>query len=425
MPKIRKLKGLEILDSRGRPTVQATCILESGASASASVPSGASTGKAEALELRDGDPERFEGKGCKKAASHVSNEIQAALSGSDFSDQAELDRSLKDLDGTVDKSRLGANAILAVSIAFARAVAVEKGMPLYRYFAKMLEEPIRQFPRMTINLFSGGLHAGKQVPIQDVLIVPASAGSFDEGLVMAHKVYMAAVDLLARKYKMRWLTADEGGLSPPAGRAEELLDCAVESIESAGYKPGEDVCLAVDVASSHFYDREIGRYHIDGKSLSSSQMIEQLEKWVERYPIVSLEDGLAEEDWEHWPQLCSAVGENVLVLGDDLLCTNPERIRKAIEKRACNGLLLKVNQIGTLTEALEAYQLARSAGWQVTISVRSGETEDNWYSDLAVGWTGDQTKAGSITQSERLAKYNRFLAIEDELKLPVTSWPLG
>ncbi len=423
MSKIRTLKGLEILDSRGRPTVQATCILESGASASASIPSGASTGKAEAIELRDGDPERYGGKGCKKAASHIDKEIQVALSGQNFSDQAELDHSLNDLDGTPDKSRLGANAILAVSIAFGRAVAVEKGIPLYRYFAEMLKNPVRRFPRMTINLFSGGLHAGKQVPIQDVLIVPASVGSFDEGLVMTHKVYMAAVDLMARKFKMRWLTADEGGLSPPATRAEELLDCAVQSIESAGYKPGEDVCLAVDIAASHFFDDESGLYHIDGKFLSSPQLIERLEQWVERYPIVSLEDGLAEDDWEHWPQLCAAIEDKALVLGDDLLCTNPERIRKAIDRRACNGLLLKVNQIGTLTEALQAYRLARSAGWQVTISVRSGDTEDNWFSDLAVGWSGDQTKAGSITQSERLAKYNRFLAIEDELKLPVTAWP--
>jgi len=274
---------------------------------------------------------------------------------------------------------------------------------------------------MTINLFSGGMHAGRQTAIQDVLIIPSSAESINEGLVMASAVYHSAVHLIEQKYGMRWLTADEGGLGPPVERAESLLDDAVEAIRNAGFTPGTDICLAIDVASSHFY--QDGHYRLDAKLLTSSQMIARLQEWVERYPIVSVEDGLSEEDWDHWPELLETLGTYVLVLGDDLLCTHPDRIRRAIETHACNALLLKVNQIGTLTEALEALRLARSAGWQATISVRSGDTEDDWYSDLAVGWSGDQTKAGSLTQSERLVKYNRLIEIEADLHLPVNSWP--
>jgi enolase len=287
----------------------------------------------------------------------------------------------------------------------------------------MLGEPIRRLPRMTINLFSGGKHAGQQIPIQDVLIVPAAASGIADGLVMASAVYQAAVRLVERKYRMRWLTADEGGLAPPADSPEQLFDDALQSIRDAGLEPGRDVCLALDVASSHFY--RDGRYHLGPQPLESPEMIRRLAEWVDRYPIVSIEDGLAEEDWPSWPALRAAIGDRALVVGDDLLCTHPRRIARAVQSQACNALLLKVNQIGTLSEALEAYRLARAAGWQVVISVRSGDTEDNWYSDLAVGWSGDQTKAGSLTQSERLAKYNRLLAIEAELPLPVHPWPLG
>jgi enolase len=278
-------------------------------------------------------------------------------------------------------------------------------------------------PRMTINLFSGGKHAGGQVAIQDVLIVPAAAATIDEGLVMASAVYQAAVRLIERKYHFRWLTADEGGLAPPAQGPEQLFDDAVEAIRDAGLRPGVDVCLALDVAASHFF--RDGRYYLDAEPLTSSQMIERLSGWVQRWPIVSVEDGLAEDDWDHWPALRAALGDRALVLGDDLLCTHPQRIARAVKEGACNALLLKVNQIGTLSEALEAYRLARAAGWHVVISVRSGDTEDDWYADLVVGWSGDQTKAGSLTHSERLSKYNRLLAIEAELRLPVRAWPLG
>lgn len=421
MPKIDRLSALEILDSRGRPTVSATCRLAGGAIGSVSVPSGASTGRAEAIELRDGDPDRYGGLGCRKAVSHVNREINQAFVGRGFDTQEALDQALLDLDGTVNKSRLGANAMLAVSLAFARAVAAERDLPLYRHFADVLGETLRSLPRLTINLFSGGKHAGHQVSIQDVLVVPVSAETIDEGLAMVYAVYQAAARLILDKYRMRALTADEGGLAPDFASDDAMLDEAVASIEAAGLRPGKDVAIAVDVASSHFY-RE-GRYHLAGRTLDSAGMIEHLAGWVRRYPIVSVEDGLAEEDWTHWPALKREIGGKVLVLGDDFLCTNPTRIRRAIETASADALLLKVNQIGTVSEAAEACRIARSAGWRVTISARSGETEDNWLGDLAVGWAGDQIKIGSITQSERLAKYNRLLAIEAETHLPVVAWP--
>ena len=421
MPKIERLSGREILDSRGRPTVLATCVLEGGIGASASVPSGASTGSAEAFELRDGDPKRYHGLGCRRAAANISGELQCALSGRVFGDQAELDRTMIALDGTATKSRLGANAILAVSVAFARAHAKERGIPLYRHFADMLGASTNVLPRLTINLFSGGKHAGQQVSVQDVLIIPMSARTIDEVLVSAFDVYQAAADLILRKYGMRLLTADEGGLAPPCRSAEEMLGLAVEAIQQAGYSPGKDIFLGIDVAASHFYQDH--RYHKDGEVLDSAGMIQTIARWLDQYPILSVEDGLAEDDWENWPKLRRAIGGRALTLGDDLLCTNPVRIRRAVETHACDALLLKVNQIGTITEALEAYRQARAAGWSVTLSVRSGETEDNWAADLAVGWRVDQFKNGSIRQSERLAKYNRLLEIEEEAHWPLAAWP--
>jgi enolase len=422
VPVIERLTAAEILDSRGRPTVSATCRLAGGAIASASVPAGTSTGAAEALELRDGDSRRYRGLGCRKAVALVEGEIARALAGASFADQAALDRALIELDGTPNKSRLGANTVLAVSVAFARTCAQERGLPLYQHFAGMRDAAPERLPRLTINLFSGGVHAGRQVAIQDVLMVPARTATIDESLAMAYDVYQSAAELVLKRYRMRLLTADEGGLAPPCDSAEEMIEAAVIAIKAAGYRPGLDVMLAVDVAASHFYKH--GRYYLDGAVLDSAGMIDRLVRWADRYPIVSVEDGLAEDDWEWWPTLRRALEKRALVLGDDLLCTNPQRIRRAIDTQACNALLLKPNQIGTLTEAAEADRLARDAGWQVTISVRSGETEDNWAADLAVGWRGDQFKPGSITQSERLAKYNRLLAIEAETHWPVTPWPL-
>lgn len=421
MPTIQTLDALEILDSRGRPTVQATCTLGSGATGTASVPSGASTGAAEALELRDQDPSRYGGLGCRRAVGHVTGEIASALRGREIPDQSALDRALIELDGTPNKARLGANALLAVSLAFARAQAAEAGQPLYQHFAA-LHTPGQMavsLPRPTINLFSGGKHAGGQVPIQDVLVVPVAAATVDEAMATTYAVYQAAAALCLERYGMRALTADEGGLAPPFADAEAMLDDAVRAIERAGFRPGQEVALAIDVASSHFFSDESGegRYFLGGEPLDSAGMIRHLTGWLERYPIVSVEDGLAEEDWAHWPQLRQALGGRALVLGDDFLCTNPDRIRRAIDAGAADALLLKVNQIGTLTEALDACHLAQAAGWHVTVSARSGETEDNWLADLAVGWRGAHLKVGSITQSERLAKYNRLLAIEAETDL--------
>jgi enolase len=420
VPVIRKLSGLEILDSRGRPTVRATCELAGGVIAHASVPSGASTGAAEAHELRDRDPKRFGGLGCRKAVASINGELNAALS-RDIAHQRELDEAMLKLDGTPNKSRLGANAILAVSIAFARACALEQHRPLYQHFADLLGNKAPTLPRMTINLFSGGKHAGGQVPIQDVLVVPARAKTIDEGLAITYAVYQSAAELAHEKYNMRLLRADEGGLAPPAKSAEKLLEDAVQAILHAHLQPGRDVMLAVDVASSHFFEN--GRYNLNEQSLDSRGMIVTLREWVDRYPIVSVEDGLSENDWPNWPVLRNAIGDKAIVVGDDFLCTNPDRIKRAIDAKAASALLLKVNQIGTLTEAAEACRLARSAGWNVTISARSGETEDDWLADLAVGWSGDQIKVGSITQSERLAKYNRLLAIEAETDFKVVRWP--
>jgi enolase len=423
MHHIRHLSAIEVLDSRGRPTVKATCELEVSGRvvlASASVPSGASTGSAEAIELRDGEPNRYGGLGCRKAVANVTGEVNDALAGRHLEAQADVDQFLVELDGTANKSRLGANAILAVSLAFARASAIARGVPLYRHFADMIDRRPTHLPRLTINLFSGGKHAGGQVPIQDVLVVPL-ASTIDQGLAATYAVYQAAAKLTLDKYKTRALKADEGGLAPPFIGAAGMLADAVASIRAAGFQPGRDLALAVDVASTHFY--RDGGYHMDGEILTSEQMVDRLGEWVGRYPIVSVEDGLGEEDWENWPKLRAALSPRALVLGDDFLCTNPGRIRRAIEGKCATALLLKVNQIGTLTEAAEALRLARDAGWQVTVSARSGETEDDWLADLAVGWGADQIKVGSITQSERLAKYNRLLAIEAETKLPVREWP--
>jgi enolase len=417
MSTIEALTAREILDSRGRPTVYATCRLSSGAIASVSVPSGASTGQAESCELRDGDPKRYRGLGCRQAVSNVNGEIAGAMVGSIFEDQAAFDQALIRLDGTPNKARLGSNAVLAASLAFARALAREHQVPLHIYFASLLGQERKALPRLTINLLSGGKHAGRQVAIQDVLIVPVSSTSIDESLVMAHDVYQAAAALVERRYGMRLLTADEGGLAPPCESVEAMIQTAVEAIESAGYRAGADVALAIDVAASHFYSD--GRYHLDGQALSSEEMIARVHDWVRRFPVVSVEDALAEDDWGHWPKLRGAIEKKARVVGDDLLCTNPARIRRAIDNESCNTLLLKVNQVGTLSEALTALRMARDAGWQVIASARSGETEDNWLADLAVGWSADQIKVGSITQSERLAKYNRLLAIEAE-----TAWPV-
>lgn len=360
--------------------------------------------------------------GCLRAASNIGGVLHRELTNRFFSEQAELDGAMIALDGTPTKSHLGANALLAVSVAFARAFALQRGIPLYQHFAEMLGSPIDTLPRLTINLFSGGKHAGQQVSIQDVLIIPMSAQTVNDALVAAAEVYQTAAELIFKKYGMRLLTADEGGLAPAFKSVNEMFALAEESIERAGYVPGKDICLGVDLASTHFYDKQ--KYTVDSDVLDSVGMINTITKWLRRFPIISVEDGLAEDDWENWPKLRAAIAGKALTLGDDLLCTNPDRIQHAVEIGACDALLLKVNQIGTVTEALAAYKQARAAGWSITLSVRSGETEDNWAADLATGWRADQFKNGSIRRSERLAKYNRLLEIAEDTKWPLADWPL-
>ncbi|MEM7234045.1 MAG: phosphopyruvate hydratase [Planctomycetota bacterium] len=427
---VSDLKGREILDSRGRPTVEATCTLASGEIGRASVPSGASTGRREAVELRDGDPKRYRGLGCRRAAAKVGGLLLERCRNASYNSQAQFDNDLLHSDGTPDKSQAGANAILAASLAFARAAASQLGVPLYRYFAEYARPKFRdrdktpRLPRLTINLFSGGKHAGGQVPIQDVLIVPASASTIEEALAMSYEVYQSAAELIRDRYSQRALTADEGGLAPPFPSVESMFDDAVASIRRAGFEPGNDVALAIDVAASHFYAGD-QLYDFGDEQLRSEALVQRLSDWVANHPIVSVEDGLAEDDWQHWPALRKRLENRALTLGDDLLCTNPGLVERAIRDRAADALLLKVNQVGTVTEAAESLRLARDAGWRVTVSARSGETEDNWLADLAVGWRGDQIKIGSITQSERLAKYNRLLEIEAETRTGVCLWPLA
>ena len=406
---IDALDAHEILDSRGRPTVKASLLLSSGHSGTVSVPSGASTGIHEAHELRDGDPHRYRGKGCLKAVNSVRH-IGAEAANRSWRSQQELDDFLIGLDGTPNKSRLGANAVLAVSLAFARAVAGAKGQGLWQHFASLRTDAAAMpahLPSPTINLFSGGVHAGGQVALQDVLVLPLPTRPIDEQMAAMAEVYACAVDLIARDYGQRNLTADEGGLAPPFRNTHAMLAQADNCCRAAGLEPGIDYKLAIDAAASHFHAD--GRYHVDGKALSAGELVSLYRTWCRDYPMHSIEDGLAEDDWTGWQELYAELADATIVLGDDLLCTNPERIRKAAESACANALLLKVNQIGTLSEARNALELARGYGWHVVVSARSGETEDDWLADLAVGWQADNIKVGSITQSERLAKYNRLL----------------
>ena len=415
MIRVTNLHALEILDSRGRPTIAATMVLADGTTAMVSIPSGASTGKAEAKELRDG-LKAYRGLGCRKAVASVCGPIARVVVNHEFLNQEDLDLTLKALDATPDKSRLGANAILATSLAFARATAIHQGIELYNYFAALLPDGAPTLPRLSVNLFSGGKHAFGQVAIQDVLIVPSPGWSVAASLAAIYDVYQTAAEIIGKRYNATALTGDEGGLAPPFQTSIEMLETAAESIESAGYKLGSELSLAVDVAASHFVQKD-GSYRLDDRNFSAEELIDLLVLWRERLPLVSIEDGLSEDDWDHWPVLRKRLGEKTLTLADDLTCTNPDRIQRAIQLGAANALLLKVNQIGTITEAKNAYLLAREAGWKVAVSARSGETEDNWLADLCVGWSGDFIKVGSITQSERLAKYNRLLMIEDTLAI--------
>ena len=400
---IRDLRALEILDSRGNPTVMVEAELSDGATAGAKVPSGASTGKHEAVELRDGDPARYAGKGVRKAVENVHRVLAPALRGLDAADQAALDRRMIELDGTPDKSRLGANAILGVSCAVARAAARSGGVPLWRYLAG---ERRAALPVPMVNILSGGLHAGRNVEFQDFLAVPSNFPTYAEALEAIAAVHRDARAVLEKRGYLLTGVADEGGWGPRLPTNETALDVMAEAIG------GRSIAIAIDVASSHFYND--GKYELrtEGRSLASDGMIDLLAGWTARYPIVSIEDGLAEDDWAGWQKLTAALGAKVQLIGDDLFATNPERLERGIRERAANAVLVKMNQIGTLTETFQVIDRARAAGFRAVISARSGETEDDFLADLAVASGAGQIKVGSITRSERLAKYNRLLEIE-------------
>jgi enolase len=416
--KIKDIVAREILDSRGNPTVEADVILESGVMGRMMVPSGASTGKFEAWELRDNE-ERFRGKGVRKAVYHVNTEIKNLLVGKDVTNQQEIDESMIAFDGTSNKKRLGANAILAVSFAVAHAGANALHQPLYAYLAaKYIRGEKLSIPVPMVNIISGGLHAGKNIDLQDFLIIPIGATSYPQALEMISNVYWKAKEILDKKGYNADLLADEGGFGPALSSNKEALEILCKAFDECNYKQGEDVAIALDVASSHFYDAEKNLYslHFENRSLSAEEMIDMFESWVKNYPIISIEDGLAEDDWEGWQKLTERLGKKIQLIGDDLFTTNVERIKKGIELKAGNAVLIKMNQIGTVTETVEAVKLAKSAGFKTIISARSGETEDSTLADLAVGLNGGQIKIGSLARSSRLSKYNQLIRINEQLK---------
>jgi enolase len=415
---------LQVLDSRGHPTVEVAATLSDGTSACASVPSGASTGRHEAVELRDGAAGGYAGRSVNRAVANVEGEIAAALRGFAVEPHEALDRRLIELDGMPDKGRLGANAVLGVSVAVARAAAAALGLELWEYLGRIGSSPsgtgggARQalLPVPMINILSGGLHAGRQIEFQDFLIVPHGFDSFAKALEAAAGVHRAMEAMLKSGGYALTGVADEGGLGPQLPSNEVALDYMVRAIEAAGYAPGRQVSLAIDVASSHFFDG--GRYELrsEGRSLQPAEMIDLYEQWLGRYPILSIEDGLAEDDWEGWQAMTRRLGGKCRLIGDDFLVTNPERLERAIGTGAANAVLVKMNQIGTLTETFAVIDRARQAGFTAVVSARSGETEDSFLADLAVASGAGQIKVGSVTRSERLSKYNRLLRIEDETR---------
>jgi len=410
------VRGREILDSRGNPTVEADVRLESGARGRAAVPSGASTGEHEAVELRDGDPERYGGKGVRKAVAHVNGEIREALRGFEAAEQAEVDRTMRDLDGTSNKSRLGANAILAVSLAVARAAAVEEGTPLFRYlgarYAPDGEASLLPVPMM--NILNGGAHASNNVDVQEFMVMPVGADSFAEGLRTGVEVFHSLKAVLSKQGRST-AVGDEGGFAPDLDSNEEAVEVVLRAIEKAGYRSGEDVVLALDPAASEFFVEGEYVFASTGERRSSSEMVEFWREWTDRYPIRSLEDGLDEDDWSGWTELTEALGGEVQLVGDDIFVTNPIRLDRGIREGVANAILIKVNQIGTLTETLDAIRMAERAGYRSVISHRSGETEDTFIADLAVATGAGQIKTGSASRTDRVAKYNQLLRIEEEL----------
>jgi enolase len=419
MSAIVDIVGREILDSRGNPTVECDVLLESGTMGRAAVPSGASTGSREAIELRDGDKSRYLGKGVLKAVEHVNTEISEAVLGLDASEQAFLDRTLIDLDGTDNKSRLGANATLAVSMAVARAAAEESGLPLYRYFGG---SGGMQMPVPMMNVVNGGAHANNNLDLQELMIIPVGAPSFREALRYGAEVFHALKKILHDKH-MSTAVGDEGGFAPSVDSHEAAIKLILEAIDKAGYTAGEQIALGLDCAASEFY--KDGQYVLEGEGglkLTAPAWTDILASWVDKYPIISIEDGMAEGDWDGWKHMMDRLGSKVQIVGDDLFVTNTKILKEGIEKRVANSILIKINQIGTLTETFAAIEMAKRAGWTAVISHRSGETEDSTIADIAVGSNAGQIKTGSLSRSDRMAKYNQLLRIEEDLG-DVASYP--
>ncbi len=405
------VRGREVLDSRGNPTVEAEVFLESGVIARAIVPSGASTGEREAVELRDGDLHRFRGKGVLKAVQNINEKIADAIIGEDVTNQVEIDKNMIELDGTENKSNLGANAILAVSMAVARAAALDLDVPLYNYLgganAKTLPVPL-------MNVINGGVHADNRLDFQEFMIVPVCGGSFKEALRAGVETFHVLKEILKKKgYSTN--VGDEGGFAPDLNSTKEALDILLEAIHKAGYEPGEDILLAIDAASTEIYDKERRVYRFEGNELTSDDMIVLYEELIGTYPVVSIEDGLAEDDYEGWKNLTKALGNRVQLVGDDLFTTNPKYIEKGIEEGMANSVLVKLNQIGTVTETLDAIDIAVRNSYTTIISHRSGESEDSFIADLAVATNAGQIKTGSASRSDRTAKYNQLIRIEEEL----------
>ncbi len=408
---IKNIIGRQIIDSRGNPTVEADVILESGVVGRAAVPSGASTGAREAIELRDGDKSRYMGKGVSKAVSHVNGVIRDALCGKDASDQAAIDKLMLELDGTDNKEKLGANALLAVSMACAHAAANAVNMPLFRYLAT---EDHFTLPVPMMNIINGGEHADNSVDLQEFMIMPVGASDIEEAIRMGAEVFHTLKQVLSAQ-GMNTAVGDEGGFAPDLPSNEAAITVILEAIDKAGYKAGDDIMIAIDAASSEFY--EDGKYNLksEGKILTSSEFIDVLEDWVNKYPIISIEDGLAEDDWDGWKEMTERLGKKVQLVGDDLFVTNTSIFKEGIDKGIANSILIKVNQIGTLTETLNAIKMAKDAGYTAVISHRSGETEDTTIADLAVATCAGQIKTGSMSRSDRIAKYNQLIRINEQL----------
>jgi len=418
MSAIVDIVGREILDSRGNPTVECDVLLESGTMGRAAVPSGASTGSREAIELRDGDAKRYLGKGVLKAVENINTEISEAVLGLDASEQAFLDRTLNDLDGTDNKARLGANATLAVSMAVARAAAEESGLPLYRYFGGMGG---MQLPVPMMNVINGGAHANNSLDLQEFMIIPVGAKSFREAVRYGAETFHALKKILGDR-GISTAVGDEGGFAPSVASHEEAIQLILEAIDKAGYVAGEQIALGLDCAASEFY--KDGKYVLAGEnlSLSAESWTDMLATWVDKYPIISIEDGMHEGDWDGWKHLTERLGKRVQLVGDDLFVTNTKILQEGIDKGIANSILIKINQIGTLTETFAAIEMAKRAGYTAVISHRSGETEDSTIADIAVGTNAGQIKTGSLSRSDRIAKYNQLLRIEEDLG-DIASYP--